>query len=63
MSEQTNIVESELLVRQDGPVLRVHLNRPQKRNALSRSLVAGLRRSFEEAASNAGARVALRRCG
>lgn len=37
---------SELIARQDGPVLRVTLNRPARRNALSRSLVAALRDLF-----------------
>lgn len=40
--------ETELVVEQDGPVLRLTLRRPERRNALSRSLVASLRRAFDE---------------
>lgn len=59
MSEQSAANAPELIVRQDGPVLRVSLNRPHKRNALSRSLVAALRQAFDQAAANAGARVVV----
>lgn len=38
----------ELIVGQDGPVLRVRLNRPARRNALSRSLVAALGELFAD---------------
>lgn len=39
---------SELLIVQDGPVRRITLNRPNRRNALSRSLVGALRDAFAE---------------
>lgn len=42
-----NEASPELIVHQDGPVLRVTLNRPARRNALSRSLVASLRDLFD----------------
>ena len=35
--------EGELLVASDGPVLRLTINRPEKRNALSRAVLAELR--------------------
>jgi methylglutaconyl-CoA hydratase len=59
VSEQTQAAAPELLTRQDGPVLRLHLNRPHKRNALSRSLVSSLRHAFEDAATNPEARVVV----
>ncbi len=37
---------NELVIGQDGPVLRITLNRPARRNALSRSLVAAVGRAF-----------------
>jgi methylglutaconyl-CoA hydratase len=36
----------ELTIAQEGPVLRITLNRPSRRNALSRSLVAALDEAF-----------------
>ncbi len=47
----------ELLVRRDGSVLRLTLNRPQRRNALSRSLVTALRETIEAAAGDGETRV------
>ena len=38
--------DDELRVVADGPILRLTLNRPARRNALGRSLVAALRRAF-----------------
>ncbi|MDQ3696056.1 MAG: enoyl-CoA hydratase-related protein [Chloroflexota bacterium] len=50
---------AELTISQAGPVVRVTLNRPERRNALSRSLVASLRRVFAEAPDREGARVVV----
>lgn len=50
---------SELIVNQDGPVLRVALNRPARRNALSRSLVASLRELFAALPGRDDARVVV----
>lgn len=50
-----------LLVEAAGPVLRVTLNRPEKRNALSRDLLEALRVAFVEHADDAGLRVAVLR--
>lgn len=47
----------ELLVRRDGPVLTLTLNRPTRRNALSRSLVNALREAIETAAGDGATRV------
>jgi methylglutaconyl-CoA hydratase len=49
----------ELAVRQDGPVLRVTLRRPERRNALSRSLVASLRQAFTDLAARDDGRVVV----
>jgi methylglutaconyl-CoA hydratase len=42
----------ELAVRRDGPVLFLTLNRPQRRNALSRSLVTALREAVAAAGTD-----------
>jgi methylglutaconyl-CoA hydratase len=39
-------MSDELLIVRDGPVLRLTLNRPERRNALSRALVAALLEAF-----------------
>lgn len=46
-------------VRQDGPVLRVTLARPEKRNALSRGLVAALQATLAAVAADGATRVVL----
>ena len=43
---------ADLLVEKCGGVLQVTLNRPQKRNALSRGMLAELREVFETAAAD-----------
>jgi methylglutaconyl-CoA hydratase len=51
----------ELLVTRDGPVLTLTLNRPQRRNALSRSLVNAIREAVEAAETDGGTRaIAIR---
>jgi enoyl-CoA hydratase/carnithine racemase len=54
MSDPTS---SELMVEQAGGVVRLTLNRPEKRNALSRSLLAQLGSALEELAHDSAARV------
>ncbi len=39
--------KGELLVASEGAVLRLTINRPEKRNALSRALLAELRAAFD----------------
>lgn len=46
----------ELLVRRDGPVLTLTLNRPTRRNALSRSLVIALHEAIEAASGDGSTR-------
>lgn len=40
-------MESEIVARVDGALLRVTINRPEKRNALSRAALAQLKSVFE----------------
>lgn len=49
----------EVLTREDGGVLRVTINRPEKRNALSRRVLAGLREAFESHRERADLRCAV----
>ncbi len=49
----------ELTIGQDGPVLRITLTRPGRRNALSRSLVAALGRAFASVAEDGETRVVV----
>jgi methylglutaconyl-CoA hydratase len=48
---------SDLLVEREGPVLRVTLNRPQRRNALTDAVLLGLRDTFVDAANDTELRV------
>lgn len=48
-----------LLARQEGPVLRLTLHRPHRRNALSRALVASLNEAFAAIAPGNGTRVVV----
>jgi methylglutaconyl-CoA hydratase len=47
----------EAIAERDGPVLRLTLNRPEKRNALSRTLAATLRREIDAAGKDPDLRV------
>ena len=47
----------ELLVRREGPVRYLTLNRPDRRNALSRSMAIALREAIESAGSDGQTRV------
>ena len=57
MTERTTPLSDELDVRTDGPVRFLTLNRPQRRNALSRSLVTALWQAIETANADDGVRV------
>lgn len=50
---------SELDVQQEGPVRRITLSRPERRNALSRSLVAALYEAFADIADGGDTRVVV----
>ncbi|MBP1686766.1 MAG: enoyl-CoA hydratase/carnithine racemase [Deltaproteobacteria bacterium] len=49
----------ELGVQQDGPVLRIRLQRPQRRNAMTREMLSGLIAAIENAPDNDQLRVIL----
>lgn len=51
--------ESPVRVERTGPVLRVTMDRPARRNALSRGLVAALHGAIREAGATAGVRVVV----
>ena len=51
--------EGELLVASEGAVLRLTINRPEKRNALSRALLAELRAAFDGHAEAEDLRLAV----
>lgn len=51
--------DSLLLTARDGAVLRISLNRPQARNALSSALMGALAEALEEAAADTGVRVVI----
>jgi isohexenylglutaconyl-CoA hydratase len=48
-----------LIVARDGPVLKIAMNRPEARNALSPSMVRELTQAFQEAREDAGIRVVV----
>ena len=48
-----------LIVERDGPVLKVTMNRPEARNALSPTMVRELTQAFEQARDDAGIRVVV----
>jgi enoyl-CoA hydratase/carnithine racemase len=50
-------VEETLIVQRDGGVVTVALNRPERKNALTASMVAGLRSTVDAVARNADDRV------
>jgi enoyl-CoA hydratase len=52
-------VNSEILISVEAGLLRVTINRPEKRNPLSRAVLARLREVFEEQRSNDGLVLAL----
>jgi enoyl-CoA hydratase len=56
-----NAAYEHLIVALDGPVLRVTINRPDKRNALSRDALAQLRAVFTEYAGDGRVSVAVLR--
>jgi enoyl-CoA hydratase len=51
--------EEHLLVERDGPVLVVTMNRPERRNALSPSMMDGLSAAWDEVNANPDIRVAV----
>ena len=48
-----------LIVERDGPVLKVAMNRPEAKNALSPTMVRELTQAFEQARDDAGIRVVV----
>jgi enoyl-CoA hydratase/carnithine racemase len=52
---------SELIVNRDGPVLRLNLNRPERRNALNHALIDALLDALEPAATDDTCRVVVLR--
>jgi enoyl-CoA hydratase/carnithine racemase len=52
MSPSTSTPAAELLVETDGPVARLTLNRPERRNALSRALLAALEEALARVAAD-----------
>jgi enoyl-CoA hydratase len=51
--------EEHLLVERDGPVLIVTMNRPERRNAISPSMMDGLSAAWDEVNANPDIRVAI----
>src|SRR5581483_2604913 len=51
--------DQHLLVERDGPVLVVTMNRPERRNALSPSMMEGLSAAWDEVNANPDIRVAI----
>lgn len=58
-SDRTDASDPHLLVERDGPVLRVTINRPASRNALSRATLADLGAVFSEHAADRALRLAV----
>jgi 2-(1,2-epoxy-1,2-dihydrophenyl)acetyl-CoA isomerase len=52
-----SIETPELLAQEDGPVLRIRLQRPKRRNAMTRQMMAGLIDAIENAPDNDELRV------
>lgn len=48
-----------ILIERDGPIMRVTLNRPEKRNALNGDMFAGLLRAAEEISADSGVRALI----
>ena len=48
-----------LIVARDGPVMKIAMNRPEARNALSPAMVRELTQAFQEAREDAGIRVVV----
>jgi enoyl-CoA hydratase/carnithine racemase len=51
--------EAPLLIARTGPILRLTLNRPKARNALSAALMAALQRALDDAANDPALRVII----
>jgi enoyl-CoA hydratase len=51
--------DQHLLVERDGPVMVVTMNRPERRNALSPSMMAGMAAAWDEANADPGVRVVI----
>src|SRR5271154_4463722 len=50
---------NEIITERSGPVLRITLNRPQKKNAITAAMYTALANLLDDAASDDGIRVAL----
>jgi enoyl-CoA hydratase/carnithine racemase len=61
MSQVSPISHETLIVERDGPVLKVTLNRPEARNALSPTMVRELAEVLQDAHDNASVRVIVLR--
>ena len=59
MQPSTHTAAPELVVETDGPVARLTLNRPDRRNALSHSLLAELKSALDGIASDPALRVVV----
>jgi enoyl-CoA hydratase/carnithine racemase len=59
MKTTTKVAKSDLEVRSDGGVVHLSLNRPERRNALSRSLLGQMEEAIAAIAADASARVVV----
>lgn len=59
MSTTAIAIEEPFLIERSGGVVRLTLNRPQRRNALSRGLIARIENALDEIAGDAEARVVV----